>query len=97
MNYFDNSGPNSEQSGESDSEHSMEDKTFVIRAKSKHFNKKKHLVRYLNRNIKKIDGFDRIVCCGNSYDLTSCEYIAELIGLWAANDLHYADFSDMFT
>lgn len=75
----------------------MEGQTFVITAKSKHFNKRKHLVRYLNRNVGKIDNFDQIVCCGNSYDLTSCEYIAELITEKAADDLHKADFSDMFT
>ena len=94
---MDNSGPNSEQSGESDSEHEMDSGTFVITAKSKHFNKRKHLVRYLNRNVGKIDNFERIVCCGNSYDLTSCEYIAELITEKAADDLSFADFSDMFT
>ena len=75
----------------------MEGQTFTITAKSKHFNKRKHLERYMNRNVGKIDNFDRIVCCGNSYDLTSCEYIAELISEKAADDLSYADFSDMFT
>ena len=42
------------------------------------------------------DGFDRIECCGNSYERPATEFIANLIKCYAAEEFHYADFSDMF-
>ena len=38
---------------------------------------KKQLVRFLSKVSQ--EGFERILCCGNQYGPTSCEYIAELI------------------
>ena len=43
------------------------------------------------------DSFDRIECCGNTYESPATQYIADLIKCKGAEDFHYADFSDMFT
>ena len=43
-----------------------------------------------------VDGFTSVECYGNSYDPSSCEYIAELIREKASDELYYADFSNMF-
>ena len=71
-----------EESGESDSDHDNEDdENFLIRPKAKFFNSKKQLVKFIRKDVERISetGFGSIECSGNSYDQTSCEYIAELI------------------
>jgi len=73
-----NTGHNRDSSGSSDSSFEDEDETLTIRPKLKLFNNKKHLIKYLKKSKNK-DSFEKIVCSGNSYDLSSCEYISELI------------------
>ena len=50
----------------------------------------------MKKSLSKVDSFDQIVCSNNSYDLTSCEYIAEIINERGTDGLWYADFSNMF-
>ena len=85
-----------DSSGSSDSEHEPEDRVLCIREKKKFFNHRKHLEKFVKKQLGKVDEFDRVECCGNSYDLTSCEYIAELIESKGSNDLYSANFSNMF-
>ena len=92
-------GHAAEETGSSDSDHEWEEeRKLVIRNKSKFFNSKKQLVKFLRKDVEQIDndGFSSIECSGNSYDPTSCEYIAELIRDKAGEDFFKADFSNMF-
>ena len=89
-------GHGSEESGSSDSDHSEEDKVFKIREKGKMFNCKKHLVKFVGRQLRTMGDFDRIECCGNSYDEECCRWIANLIGERGSDQLNFADFSNMF-
>ena len=52
----------------------------------------------MRRDVERInrDGFTKIECFGNSYDPTSCKYIADLIRERSSEELWYADFSNMF-
>ena len=94
-------GHAAEETGSSDSDHDQDeedDRKLVIRSKSKFFNSKKQLVKFLRKDVEKIreDGFSSIECSGNSYDPTSCEYIAELIRDKSGEDFWKAEFSNMF-
>ena len=71
-------GPDRSDTGSSDSDHSTQDAILQIRPKGKCFTSKKQLVKFLSKVNK--EGFERILCSGNQYDPTSCDYIAELIG-----------------
>ena len=88
-------GRTASESGSSDSDYEpKEEKTLQIRPKQKFFNSKKQLEKFI-RKVDKED-FVRFECSGNSYDPTSCEYIAELITNNSSEELWYADFSNMF-
>jgi len=90
-------GHEEDDSGTSDSSHSSEeDRVLKIREKAKFFNCKKHLAKFIRKSVGKIEAFDRIECYGNSYDESSCKYIAELIEEKSSDELYYADFSNMF-
>jgi len=67
-----------------------------ISDRSKFFNGKKKLRKFLKRNLAKFDDFTSIECFGNSYDLEACEFIAETITERASDDLHTVNFSNMF-
>ena len=83
-------------SGSSDSSHEEVDALLQIRPKSKFFNSRKQLEKFLKKSLSKIESFDQIACSNNSYDLTSCGYIAELINEKGTDGLWFADFSNMF-
>ena len=51
-------------------------------------------MKFLNK-VDKQD-FDRFLCSDNSFDPTSCEYIAELIQNNSSDEFWFADFSNMF-
>ena len=89
-------GHDPDESGSSDSDHEPEGVVFVIRPKNKHFNARKHLEKFLRKALEKVDKFSGIQCTGNSYDVSSCEYIAELIAERATEDFDTVDFSNMF-
>lgn len=89
-------GHGEDSSGTSDSEHEPAEEVLMIREKKKFFNHRKHLEKFVRKQLSKIDKFSRIECCGNSYDLTSCEYIAEIITEKGSENLYSADFSNMF-
>jgi len=89
-------GHEEDHSGTSDSDHSCSDRELKIREKRKFFNCKKHLAKFIRRTLGKIEAFDRIECFGNSYDESSCRYIAELIEEKGSDEFYYADFSNMF-
>lgn len=51
-----------------------------IREKRKFFNSRKQLAKFLKKSgFESQEPFERIICKGNSYDTTSCEYIKEII------------------
>lgn len=89
-------GHGEDSSGTSDSDHEPEEQVFVIREKKKFFNHRKHLEKFVRKQLEKVDNFTKIECSGNSYDLSSCEYIAEIIAEKASDNLYSADFSNMF-
>ena len=64
----------------SDSSHEVDDDRMLsITKKQKYFNSKKQLVKFMRKSLEKVQDFNQIDTSGNSYDLSSCEYIAELI------------------
>lgn len=89
-------GHGSDSSGSSDSDYEPEDQIFKIREKKKFFNQRKHLEKFVRKQLDKIDSFNAIECSGNSYDTTACSYIGELIESKGSEDFHSADFSNMF-
>ena len=73
-----------------------EDRLFKIPEQAVFFNSKQEVLDFINVNSEFVDNFNRIECFGNSYDESSCSYVAELIAEKSSPGLHYADFSNMF-
>lgn len=85
-----------DESGSSDSDRDETEGLLRIAEKKKLFNSRKQLEKFLKRTLGKVSSFDRIDCSGNSYDLTSCEYIAELVTEKSRENLWQVNFSNMF-
>ena len=84
------------ESGSSDSDHDIPEQCFKISEKSKFFNGKRRLRKFMKRNLAKVDEFTAIECFGNSYDLEACELIAKTISERSSEQLHSANFNNMF-
>ena len=84
------------ESGSSDSDHEVSDSCFKITEKTRFFDGKRRLRKFVKRNLAKAGSFTSVECYGNSYDLEACEVIAKIIKTRSSEELHTVYFNNMF-
>ena len=91
------SSSSSSSSSGSDSEETKR-RTFKISEKQKFLETSDDVEEFTKDELSDIpdEGFNRIVCSGNSYSGDACQMIEKIIDEKSSSDLYYADFSNMF-